>query len=162
MSQIKKILVVGVLMFLSIVCDQTTKYFAVQNLQAYEVKTYAGDTFRLMLSKNSGGFLSLGGNLPERIRFIIFSVFVAITLVGLLLFVLLSSKLHPNWIIGFSLFLGGGSSNLIDRLVNNGFVIDFMNVGIGNIRTGIFNVADMIIILGFMIILFNFNKTVET
>lgn len=46
-----------------------------------------------------------------------------------------------------ALFLGGGVSNLLDRLIH-GTVIDFMNVGIGPLRTGIFNVADMAIMLG--------------
>lgn len=46
-----------------------------------------------------------------------------------------------------ALFVAGGSSNLLDRLTR-GSVIDFMNVGLGPLRTGIFNVADMAIMLG--------------
>jgi len=49
--------------------------------------------------------------------------------------------------------LAGGIGNLIDRLFHNGLVIDFLNVGIGPIRTGIFNVADMAIMAGFGILL---------
>ena len=45
------------------------------------------------------------------------------------------------------LFVAGGMSNLIDR-VAMGSVIDFMNVGIGSFRTGIFNVADGAIMAG--------------
>jgi len=47
-----------------------------------------------------------------------------------------------------SLFIGGGASNLIDRLVYKGAVIDFLNIGIGNLRTGVFNVADVAIVAG--------------
>jgi signal peptidase II len=46
-----------------------------------------------------------------------------------------------------ALFVAGGASNLLDRILY-GTVIDFMNVGIGPLRTGIFNVADMAIMLG--------------
>jgi len=50
-------------------------------------------------------------------------------------------------LVGIALFVAGGSSNLLDRLTR-GSVIDFMNVGLGPLRTGIFNVADMAIMLG--------------
>jgi signal peptidase II len=54
--------------------------------------------------------------------------------------------------IGLLLFLGGGFSNLIDR-VAMGSVIDFMNLGIGSFRTGIFNVADVAIMAGIAILI---------
>jgi signal peptidase II len=50
-------------------------------------------------------------------------------------------------LLGVALFVAGGASNLFDRFTY-GMVIDFMNVGIGSLRTGIFNVADMAIMLG--------------
>ena len=46
------------------------------------------------------------------------------------------------------MMLAGGGSNFFDRAVNNGAVIDFMNVGLGPLRTGVFNVADMAIMFG--------------
>jgi signal peptidase II len=50
-----------------------------------------------------------------------------------------------------ALFVGGGASNLFDRLAR-GSVVDFMNVGFGPVRTGIFNVADMAILLGAVLV----------
>ncbi|MDX1252905.1 MAG: signal peptidase II [Gammaproteobacteria bacterium] len=47
-----------------------------------------------------------------------------------------------------------GASNLYDRIINEGAVIDFLNIGVGVIRTGIFNVADMAIMLGGLLVLF--------
>jgi signal peptidase II len=44
-------------------------------------------------------------------------------------------------------FVAGGASNWLDRALR-GSVVDFLNVGIGPIRTGVFNVADMAIMLG--------------
>jgi len=53
-----------------------------------------------------------------------------------------------SWsMLGLTLFVAGGASNWMDRLVH-GSVVDFLNVGIGPLRTGIFNVADVAIMLG--------------
>src|SRR4030095_6814365 len=53
--------------------------------------------------------------------------------------------------IGAWLVIAGGASNWIDRVVR-GSVVDFMNVGIGPLRTGIFNVADVAIMVGVAIV----------
>jgi signal peptidase II len=50
-------------------------------------------------------------------------------------------------LLGVSLLLAGGTSNWIDRVIR-GSVVDFLNVGVGSLRTGVFNVADMAIMLG--------------
>jgi signal peptidase II len=54
-------------------------------------------------------------------------------------------------LLGLTLFVAGGASNWLDRVVR-GSVIDFINVGFGPVRTGIFNVADVAIVLGVTII----------
>ena len=51
----------------------------------------------------------------------------------------------------FSSVIAGGLGNLLDRLFNGFRVIDFMNFGIGNLRTGILNVADLSITFGVII-----------
>lgn len=51
-------------------------------------------------------------------------------------------------VIGLLLVASGGLGNLLDRLFNQGAAIDFLNLGIGPLRTGIFNVADVLIIAG--------------
>jgi len=47
----------------------------------------------------------------------------------------------------------GGLGNLLDRIMNDGRVIDFMNLGIGTLRTAIFNVADVCITTGVVLLL---------
>ena len=49
---------------------------------------------------------------------------------------------------------GGGISNWMDRARNGGSVVDFMNLGIGPVRTGIFNVADLAILVGIGFLLY--------
>jgi signal peptidase II len=56
-------------------------------------------------------------------------------------------------VVGIASILGGGLSNLLDRCLYDGRVFDFLNVGIGTLRTGVFNVADMGIMLGVALLL---------
>jgi len=55
-------------------------------------------------------------------------------------------------ILALSLIFSGGLSNFYDRIANNGAVVDFLNIGIGSLRTGIFNVADIAIMLGVLLL----------
>lgn len=57
-------------------------------------------------------------------------------------------------VVAWSLVLSGGLGNLVDRIINDGRVIDFMNIGIGSLRTGIFNVADVYITVGVVVLVF--------
>ena len=45
-----------------------------------------------------------------------------------------------------------GLGNLIDRLTHHGLVTDFLNLGFGALRTGIFNVADVAGVVGIAIL----------
>lgn len=51
-------------------------------------------------------------------------------------------------VLGISLVFAGGVGNLIDRIIHHGSVVDFINIGIGSFRTGIFNIADVAIMGG--------------
>jgi signal peptidase II len=108
-----------------------------------------GDVFQLQYTPNEGGFLGLGAGLPASVRFWLFTVLVGAVLVGALRFVWVSQEMnHPVNILGVSLTIGGGLGNLIDRLLNDGKVVDFVSVGVGDLRTGIFNLADVAIMIG--------------
>jgi signal peptidase II len=54
--------------------------------------------------------------------------------------------------VAYALLAGGGAGNLWDRLAG-GAVTDFLNLGIGPVRTGIFNVADLAIVAGVVVLL---------
>ena len=105
-----------------------------------------GDTVRIEYAENAGGFLSLGANLPPVARTAFFTVAT-----GLMVFVLIIFALRRTFAgmpaLGLTLFAAGGASNWIDRIVR-GSVVDFLNVGVASVRTGVFNVADVAIMLG--------------
>jgi signal peptidase II len=127
-------------------CDRVTKHMASAALAAGGVRTYLADTIRLEYAENTGGFLSLGANLPEPWRSRLFTTATAVVLV-LMAVVAIRARRDLALLGGACLVLAGGASNWIDRLLH-GSVIDFMNVGIGPLRTGVFNVADVAIMIG--------------
>jgi signal peptidase II len=100
-----------------------------------------------MLARNDGAFLSLGSAIGESSGGMLLSSIVGVVLAGLLLYLFVSRPQNPLVGVSIALVVAGGVSNLIDR-VRYGYVVDFLNVGIGPLRTGIFNVADMAIMAG--------------
>lgn len=134
-------------------CDQLTKAAAKSYLSRTEGLSFAGDTLRLQYAENKGAFLSLGSSLPERWRMLVFIGIVGIFLTLLLSYLLIVSSISPVSVVSLSLIFGGGSSNLIDRIAYDGYVVDFINIGIGSLRTGIFNVADVAITSGLLLLL---------
>jgi signal peptidase II len=83
------------------------------------------------------------------------SVVVGAVLAALLVYLFISKPQNPLVAVSVALIVGGGVSNLIDRVRYGGYVVDFLNVGIGPLRTGIFNVADMAIMAGVVLWLFS-------
>lgn len=129
-------------------CDQVTKALAREHLARRPPLTYLDGTVRLQYTENAGAFLSLGSGLPEGLRFWVFTVFTAVALVALVGFVVVRRELSTFARVALALIIGGAAGNLIDRVWNHGFVVDFLNLGIGSVRTGIFNVADVAIVAG--------------
>ena len=137
------------MLFLSCVgCDQVTKGVVRARLVLGEGQSFLGDTVRLTHAENSGAFLNLGESLPDEIRSAIFIVGVGLISLGALLAAFFVRGLGQWQVAALSLIASGGIGNWIDRLTNDGRVTDFLNVGIGSLRTGIFNVADMVLLAG--------------
>jgi signal peptidase II len=149
---IRRLLLVCVVLFPCVGCDQAAKVTARHFLPVAPVTCMSG-LLRLQYVENSGAFLSAGSNLSESGRFWIFTIFTGIGLIVLLAYVATSRKLQLTQVIALSLMLGGGAGNLIDRIFNHGAVIDFLNVGVGNLRTGVFNPADVEIMVGITMLL---------
>jgi signal peptidase II len=134
-------------------CDQATKKAAEFALKGMQPLSFFNNLFRLEYAENTGAFLGLGSQLNDFNRFLLLTVVSGLILVALGIFVCFRKDLRPLEISGYSLILAGGISNMIDRIYS-GAVIDFMNVGIGGLRTGIFNVADMAIMAGLFVVIY--------
>lgn len=134
-------------------CDRVTKDLAQQHLAMQPSLSWFHNMVRLEYAENSGAFLSAGAGLPQEARTILFQFLPGTFLLGLFLVVWRSGGGSLVWLVGWSLVLSGGIGNLWDRIVHDGRVIDFMNVGLGGLRTGIFNVADLCITTGMVLLL---------
>lgn len=134
-------------------CDRATKRLAVTYLEGLPPRSFFGDTIRLHYVENVGGFLGVGSGLPEAMRFTIFTLGSLAVLAAVVALFLRTARQDPAGVLAFGLVVGGGLSNLADRVFRDGRVVDFLNVGLGSLRTGIFNVADMCLLAGAVLIL---------
>ena len=146
MNGIGKRIALVVLLVGTVGCDRVTKHFAAATLTQMPRQSFFADTVRLEYVENPGAFMGLGAEWPPAVRIALFTVGN-----GLLLSAMAVTAWRLGWsgpaLVGMGLLLAGGVSNLGDR-VTRGSVIDFLNVGLGPLRTGIFNVADMAVMLG--------------
>jgi len=146
MRQALRWLVLAAAAVVTIGCDRVTKYAATELLAGEVDRSYLGDTVRLGYVENTGGFLSLGADLPRHARTAIFTGATGVGLLALVIAAVRDRFAGPSR-MGLVLFVAGGASNWIDRVLR-GNVVDFLNVGIGPLRTGVFNVADVAIMAG--------------
>jgi signal peptidase II len=151
-------LVAGVLLC-SVGCDQVAKTIARASLAASPPISLLNDFVRLEFAQNRGAFLSLGEGLPGAARYLLFVVLVGGALALTLAFTLRLRGAAPMQLVALSLLTGGGLGNLIDRLIHDGAVVDFVSVGVGPLRTGIFNVADAAITLGVLLLLIPWRRS---
>lgn len=158
MTSTKKLILIGILLVSCIGCDQATKEIAKSSLQVSFPQTWFNGFVRFQYAENPGGMMSFGAGLHPEVRFWFLTVFVGVMLGGILLFTFFSHKLSPPQIIALTLIVGGGFSNLLDRLLNDGHVIDFLTIGFGTLRTAIFNLADVTILLGTLLLLLSTSR----
>jgi signal peptidase II len=129
--------------------DRATKDLAKTHLKDQEQRSYLQDTVRLMYTENTGAAMSFGDGLPKNIAFWLFGMLPLAFLVFLTGYTIKKANgLSFLTIMAFSLIIAGGLGNIIDRLLFDRHVTDFMNIGYKNIRTGIFNFADVWICIG--------------
>lgn len=161
MLLVKKILIIFFAVFYLVGCDISTKHIAQRELKGRAVQSYLGGNLKLFYTENSGGMLSIGSEFSEGLKFAIFQIFVAIILLILFFYTVKKKGIGKLQTAAFVLFLGGGFGNLIDRIINNGKVVDFIVIELFGYHTGVFNIADFYITLGVVILIMQnlfFNK----
>ena len=129
-------------------CDQVTKHLARTELPELGSQALPGGFVELTLAENPGAFLSLGASLPAAVRGPLLTCAVGLGLAMLLAYLLSGSRLGRLSFLGLALILAGGTSNLVDRVARHGLVTDFMVIRAGPLHSGIFNVADLAIVVG--------------
>ena len=139
------------LMLTVIGCDHVTKRIASEQLSGTAGRSYLNDVVRFEYAENSGAFLSWGAGLPG----------LLIVGAGIGLIAIATIAIKGQWrglsLIGASLVVAGGLSNLVDRIAR-GVVIDFVTIGWAGLRTGVFNIADVALVIGVAMIVFFHHK----
>lgn len=153
MKRSYKILLVMLSIFWLVGCDQGTKNIARSELKNSQAVSYLGGTVNFIYAENNAGMLGLGNQLSDSLKFFLFRIFTSVALIFLFVYILNSRTWGRVKTIAFVLILCGGISNLIDRFFNDGHVIDFIVLGIGNLQTGIFNIADAYITFGALMLI---------
>jgi signal peptidase II len=151
---------VKVIVALLIVCaavgwDQGTKHAARALLAGKPPVLLVDRVLVLRYVENEGAFLGLGSRLPKPVRTVTFIAFPLVVLGCMIVFLLRRKGIGWGTLVGFSLIVGGGAGNLVDRLLRDGRVGDFIMIGVGAIRTGIFNFADLTVLAGCIVLLFS-------
>jgi signal peptidase II len=151
---IVRAVIILAILALNVGCDQVSKSIVRQKLDVYDRYSFIYNHFTLLKVENTGAFLSLGDKLANPYRFILLTLVPVLTLLGALLYILLKSNFTRLTLIGIILVIGGGMGNLYDRIAH-GSVTDFMHINFVIFQTGIFNVADVSIMVGMGLILFD-------
>lgn len=138
-SNIKAFLVAAAVVAL----DQITKALALENLSTMVPERIAGDYLRFILKFNEGAAFSLSWGGP-----VVLIILTALAAVAVIVAIFRWHGRSPAETIGLGLVLGGAAGNLADRLLRDWRVVDFIDMGFGTRRWPTYNVADIAITCG--------------
>lgn len=136
----------------NISCDQVSKKVVRNNVEKGSYIQLINDNFILTNVENTGAALGFGQNFPPITKTILLKILPLIVLFILAFRILTKKRMNKLLTIAFAFVIGGGIGNLIDRILY-GSVTDFFHLKIGVFKTGIFNMADVSVTLGVLMIL---------
>jgi signal peptidase II len=143
----KKLIII--LSLLLVIIDQIIKYIVISNLNLLDSINIIPNFLNITYVTNSGGAFSiLSGN---RYLFIILG-FIAV--IYIIRYIMSYSNITKVDLIAYSLVISGIIGNLIDRIIY-GYVIDYIHFYISSYSFAIFNFADMCIVIGVILIIYN-------
>tara|TARA_R110002049_G_scaffold309311_1_gene521149 strand:- start:5279 stop:5773 length:495 start_codon:yes stop_codon:yes gene_type:complete len=143
-----------IVIILTITADQISKIWIRINVEAGSQSSIIGNYFTLHNVENEGAFLGMGSDLNPTLRLILLLI-LPIVVLGFVLRYIFKDKSLDNWsLFAFASIIGGGLGNVYDRIVY-GSVTDFWHIDLGGVfRTGIFNMADLSVTTGMIILVF--------
>ena len=132
-----------------VVLDVITKWLAEQYLEPFRPTPVIGNVARLTLVYNRGAAFSMSlGNYSR----LIFGAFAVIAIVILWRLFRQTVAGETARVLALGLAWGGAAGNLIDRVRSSRGVVDFIDIGVGNIRFWTFNVADSAVTIGALLL----------
>lgn len=137
----------------TIAIDQISKVIVRSKVVPYQESHILGKYLTLNNVENTGAFLGMGSDLNPTIK-LIFLMILPVFVLGYLIYYIFKNKdMDTYGMIALSSIAGGGIANVFDRIVF-GSVTDFLHINLGGVfRTGIFNLADLSVTTGMIILL---------
>lgn len=133
-----------------IIClDVATKVLAVRHLDVHMPLRVVGDVVRLTLAFNPGAAFSM--SLGDYSRYI-FGTFALIALFILWRLYRTTASGDATRVLALGLAWGGAAGNLLDRFRSPRGVVDFIDIGVGDVRFWTFNVADSAVTIGALLL----------
>jgi signal peptidase II len=129
-----------------VLVDQFAKSAVVSSLAPGQSKPLIGDLVRIVYGQNTGALFGLFKDNAA-----MFGV-VSLVVIGLIVGYHARAAASPYLTVTLGLLLGGAIGNMLDRL-RLGFVVDFVDAGIGTTRFYTFNVADSAISVAILLLL---------
>jgi signal peptidase II len=152
-------------LFANLSCDQISKQIVRRELSTFETVSFLGSHLTLTKVENTGAFLSLGSQLPDFVKFILLSGIPLLALAFGIVYLFTRKHLTIWSRLALCFAIGGGLGNIHDRIIR-GSVTDFLHIDFVIFQTGIFNLADVSILVGLLIYmgqsLYNQKKRSET
>lgn len=149
----------------NIALDQISKIIVRADIRPNQIIEIIGDQFILTNVENSGAFLGLGSDLNPTLRVLLLLILPVLVLGFVIYYILKNKTLDRLSLVAFCCIVGGGIANVFDRIVY-GHVTDFFHIDLGGVfKTGIFNVADMSVSFGMILLVvasFIYRKKEET
>jgi len=153
-KNIIRIVLILLIITVNIGCDQFSKNIVKRSVLPYETIHVLNDHLTVTRVENSGAFLSAGDSMSRTSKHIFLTLIPIIAMVLGLAYLFLR-PVSNNMLTGLCFIIGGGVGNLFDRILY-GSVTDFLYIKFGILQTGIFNMADVSIVVGMFIILLQF------
>ncbi|MCB0381893.1 MAG: signal peptidase II [Psychroserpens sp.] len=148
------------LILFNIAIDQISKVIVRSNIKLRtdtdpgEKINIIGENFILTNVYNKGAFLGMGSEMSDSLRVIFLLILPTIVLSYLIYYIITNKTLDKLSTVALSCIAGGGIANVFDRIVF-GQVTDFFFIDLGGIfKTGIFNLADMSVTFGMIILVY--------
>jgi signal peptidase II len=151
-NKLARAAIIIAIVMLNIGCDQISKSIVRSHVEAYSSLRFLHDHFMLTRVENTGAFLSLGDQIPGFLHNVLLSIIPAAFLVLGIWYLIRTTTLSNLTLVGICFMIGGGAGNVFDRIIH-GSVTDFLYLDFPPLHTGVFNMADLSITTGVIIIL---------
>ena len=149
---ILRTLAIFAILIVNVGCDQISKNIVRQRIAYNETIALVNDHLTLTKIENQGALLGLGQSLPQPVKILLLT-FLPLASLGLALLYLLSNRnLSKSMVLSICFIIGGGIGNIYDRLIY-GSVTDFLHIDFVLFETAIFNMADVSILVGVLVIM---------